>query len=97
MPDRQLAHAALASYTPDGALSYGPLPVSSRWAWEFEPDSFTTKAAEYRIEFRPNGNTEAHVRGINRAAVRRAYEQACAKALKVRSQNPYLDGVRADA
>ncbi|MEU7584202.1 site-specific integrase [Streptomyces sp. NPDC041068] len=97
MPDREFVHTALASYDPDGALSYESLPVTSRWAWEFEPDSFTTKAAEFRTEFRPGGTTEAHARGINRAAVTRAFEQARADALAVCSQNPNLDSVGAQA
>ncbi|WP_411143144.1 tyrosine-type recombinase/integrase [Streptomyces sp. x-80] len=97
MPAREFVHSALASHEPDGALSYEPHPVMSRWTWEFEHDGFTTKAAEFRIEFRPGGTTEAHARGINKAAVRRAFEQARMDALEVCSQNPNLDPVESRA
>lgn len=72
MPERQFLYSALASYEADGTLTYEPLPISCRWTWEFEPDGFTTRAAEFRTEFRPDGSTEAHARGINRSAVSRA-------------------------
>ncbi|MEU3501460.1 site-specific integrase [Streptomyces hundungensis] len=91
MPDREFVHSALASYSPDGDLNYEPLPVTSLWNWEFEPDGFTTRAAEFRTEFRPDGSTEAHARGVNKLAVKRAFEQARMDALKACSQNPNIN------
>lgn len=91
MPERQFVHYALASYEADGTLTYEPLPVSSRWTWEFEHDGFTTRAAEFRTEFRPDGNTEAHARGINKSAVVRAFEQARMEALEVCAKHPEAD------
>lgn len=97
VPDRQFVHYVMAAYSPDGTLAYEPRPLTSRWTWEFETDSFTTKAAEYRTEHRPGGTTEAYVRGINKAAVNRAYDEARADAVAVCSRNPYLGSVGADA
>lgn len=89
IPDRQFVHSVLSSYGPDGIPSYEPLPIAGRWTWEFETDSFTTKAAEYRTEVRPHGTTEAHVRGVNRAAVRRAYaRRSCPSLWITRSGQP---------
>lgn len=88
MPERQFVYSALASYEADGTLTYEPLPVSSRWTWEFEHDGFTTRSAEFRIEFRPGGSTEAQARGINRSAVFRAFEQARVEALEVSVKHP---------
>ncbi|MFD4211088.1 hypothetical protein ACFWRG_34555, partial [Micromonospora tulbaghiae] len=67
---------------------YEPLPMSSRWTWEFEHDGFTTRGAEFRTEFRPGGSTEAHARGINRSAVSRAFEEARVRALEVCAKHP---------
>jgi hypothetical protein len=91
MPERQFVYSALASYEADGTLTYEPLPVSGRWTWEFERDGFATRAAEFRTEFRPHGNTEAHARGINRSAVSRAFEQARVEALEVCTKHPDAD------
>ncbi|OKK02352.1 integrase [Streptomyces sp. CB03234] len=91
MPERQFVYSSLASYEADGTLTYDPLPVSGRWTWEFEPDGFTTRAAEFRTEFRPGGSTEAHARGINRSAVSRAFEQARVEALEVCAKHPDAD------
>ena len=97
MPDRQFVYSALSSYEADGTLSYEPLPVSSRCTWEFESDGFTTRAAEFRTEFRQGGSIEAHARGINRSAVIRAFEEARAKALEVCARYPDLDRTSAEA
>ncbi|MGW7292884.1 tyrosine-type recombinase/integrase [Streptomyces xiamenensis] len=90
-PARQFVYSALASYGSDGTLSYEPLPVKGRWTWEFEHDGFTTRAAEFRTEFRPGGSTEAHARGVNRSAVSRAFEQARVEALEVCATHPDAD------
>ncbi|MYT99967.1 MULTISPECIES: site-specific integrase [unclassified Streptomyces] len=91
MPERQFVHYTLASYEPDGTLTYEPPPMSSRWTWEFEHDGFTVRAAEFRTEFRPQGSTEAHARGINKAAVARAFEQARLEAEKACAKHPDAD------
>jgi hypothetical protein len=91
MPDRRFPHHALASHEADGALSYEQLPVSSRWRWEYDPDGFTTRAAEFRTELSPGGSAEAYARGINRPAVSRAFEQALLEALEVCAQHPDSD------
>ncbi|MGW4883419.1 tyrosine-type recombinase/integrase [Streptomyces murinus] len=83
MPERHFVYCALASYEPDGSLSYEPLATTGRWTWEFEYDGFTTRAAEFRIEHRPGGNTETQARGTNRSAVSRALEEARREALAV--------------
>lgn len=88
MPERQFVYSALASYEADGTLTYEPPPVRSRWTWEFEHDGFTKRAAEIRTEFRPHGNTEAQVRGINKAAVSRGFVQVRAEALEACGRNP---------
>ncbi|MDJ1135588.1 tyrosine-type recombinase/integrase [Streptomyces iconiensis] len=81
MPDRQFVHHVTVTY--GGALSRESYPLTSRWTWEFEIDSFTTKAAEYREGPRPGCATEAHIRGINGAAVKRAAEEIGAGIRKV--------------
>lgn len=91
MPERQFVYSALASYEADGTLTYESLEASGRWTWEFEHDGFTTRAAEFRTEFRPGGSTEAHARGINRAAVSRAYEHACVAALEMCAKHRGVD------
>ncbi|MFJ5224218.1 hypothetical protein [Streptomyces sp. NPDC088400] len=93
MPDRQFVHHQVASFSPDGSLSYEPQPLASRWAWEFETDLYSHKAAQMRTEFRPGpaATTEAYARGTNKAAVQLAFESACEKARDVCGQSPYLD------
>ncbi|MGW1688879.1 hypothetical protein ACWCPO_30575 [Streptomyces albidoflavus] len=81
MPARRFVHSALAAYEPDGTLAYKAPPVSGRWVWEFEQDSFTTRPAEFRTERRHGGRVEAHVHGTEEAAVVRAVDQAKAAAL----------------
>lgn len=90
VPDRQFVHYATAAYESDGSSSYEPLPLAGRWTWEFEGDSFTKAVAEHSTEYRPNGTTEAHARGVNKGAVMTAFEEARTTALKVCSQIPYL-------
>ncbi|MCZ4125986.1 tyrosine-type recombinase/integrase [Streptomyces sp. H39-S7] len=97
MPARQFVYSALASYEADGTLDYEPLSVSGRWTWEFEHDGFSTRAAEFRTEFRPGGSTEAQVRGINRSAVVRSFEQARMEALEVCTKHPDADLVTTQA
>ncbi len=84
VPARRFVHSALAAYEPDGTLAYKAPPVSGRWVWEFEQDSFTTRPAEFRTERRHGGRVEAYVRGTEEAAVVRAVEQARVKALTTR-------------
>lgn len=93
MPDRQFVHHRSAAVSPDGTPAREPGPMVSRWTWEFEPDTFTTKPAEFRTEFRPGpaALTEAHARGTNKFAVSRAFDEAQAEALEVCGQSPYLD------
>ncbi|MFE3139334.1 hypothetical protein [Streptomyces scopuliridis] len=97
MPDRQSVYSAVASYEADGTLSYEPLPVSSRWTWEFESDGFTTRATEFRTEFRPRGSTEAQARGVNRSAVIRAFDEARVEALDISGKHPESDFANTNA
>ncbi|MEU6668034.1 tyrosine-type recombinase/integrase [Streptomyces sp. NPDC046727] len=90
VPDRQFVHYAMAAYESDGNSSYEPLPLAGRWTWEFEGDSVTKAVAEPRTEYRPNGTTEAHARGLDKGAVMTAFDKARATALQVCSRNPYL-------
>ncbi|MFJ4800166.1 tyrosine-type recombinase/integrase [Streptomyces murinus] len=91
MPDRQFLYSALASYERDGTLSYEPLAMTGRWTWEFEYDGFTTRAAEFRIEHRPGGSTEAQARGTNRSAVSRAFDEARKEAREACTRRPEVD------
>ncbi|MFF8659448.1 hypothetical protein [Streptomyces huasconensis] len=84
LPDRRLVHQALAAYNPDGTV--GHEFQSSRPVWEFETDSYTTKDAEWRVEERPNGLTEAWARGTSKDAVNEAYLRAREEALRVCSR-----------
>ncbi|NDZ77034.1 site-specific integrase [Streptomyces sp. SID10853] len=96
MPGRQFVHHQMASFSPNGDLSYEPQPLASRWAWEFETDLYTDKAAQMRTEFRPGpaATTEAYVRGTSKAAVQMAFESSCEKAREICGQSPYLDLVK---
>ncbi|MEU8887345.1 site-specific integrase [Streptomyces sp. NPDC048442] len=78
-PGRELVYSTWATYDAAGEPVSEPTPVEGRWTWEFEHDEFTSKAAEYRVERRPNGYTEVYVRGINRSAVTRAIKLAWAQ------------------
>jgi len=86
VPDRQFVHCTMASYHADGSLAFTPFPVTGRWTWEFEGDSYTAKAAEYRIERRPRGTIETQVRGVSEEAVAASSLVARAEALKMCSQ-----------
>ncbi|MCM3266352.1 site-specific integrase [Streptomyces thermoviolaceus] len=63
MPHRQFVHFATAAYRADGTLAYEPLPVTSRWTWEFEGDSFTVRAAEHRVGQESVGRPAVHQEG----------------------------------
>ncbi|MGJ5898316.1 tyrosine-type recombinase/integrase [Streptomyces niveiscabiei] len=88
VPDRQFVHCAMASYNADGSPAFAPFPMTGRWTWEFEADSYTAKAAEYRIERRPRGTIETQVRGVSEEAVAASSLVARAEVLKICSQGP---------
>lgn len=88
VPDRQFVHYAMASYNADGSPAFTPFPMTGRWTWEFEADSYTAKAAEYRIERRARGMIETQVRGVSKEAVAASSLVARAEVLKICSQGP---------
>ncbi|QNP71594.1 site-specific integrase [Streptomyces roseirectus] len=87
VPDRQFVHYIMASYNADGSQAFTPFPATGRWTWEFEGDSYTAKAAEYRIERRPRGTIETQVRGVSEEAVAASSLVARAEVLKMCSQD----------
>ncbi|MFE4635488.1 tyrosine-type recombinase/integrase [Streptomyces sp. NPDC056773] len=92
MPDRQLVHYRWAEFQPDGELAHEPPPFRSAWTWEFEPETYTSKPAEWEVGYRPGSeaSTEAQVRGVTRSSVVAAFEFACRAARDVCSQSPHL-------
>lgn len=89
MPSRQLVHSATVAYRADGTLAHEPLPVTSRWTWEFEQETFTLSTAEHRTALRPDGTMETHIRGINKAAVREVFDRVCGGTAKACAQRSH--------
>lgn len=89
MPSRQLVHSATVAYRADGTLAHEPLPVTSRWTWEFEQETFTLSTAEHRTALRPDGTMETHIRGINKAAVREVFDRVCGGTARVCAQSTH--------
>ena len=94
MPECRPVHRAVAAYKADGSLVR-----ENRWtttAWEFEPDTYTTKAAEWKVEHRPgvHAESEASARGTDEAAVDAAFMKAREEVLRICGQHEFADGRR---
>lgn len=94
IPERRLVHRAVATYKADGSLAN-----ESRWmttAWEFEPDTYTTKAAEWSVEHRPgrHAQSEASARGTDAGAVDTAFIKAREDALQMCERHQFADEKR---
>ncbi|MFF4403564.1 hypothetical protein [Streptomyces sp. NPDC001404] len=94
VPGRRLVHHALAAYKADGSLAR-----ESRWttaAWEFESDTYTIKAAEWKVEHRPGADaeSEASARGTDEAAVDVAFMKAREEVLRICGQHRFANGQR---
>lgn len=88
MPDRRLVHHAHALFLPGGERLY--IGRDEHWstpAWEFETDLYTDLPVRWHTTRRPGQEVEAHVRGADKAAVERAFPEACAQA-EDRAKNP---------
>lgn len=82
MPDRRTVHHAYALYLPGGErLNIGRDDQWSVAAWEFESDLYTDLPVRWHTTRRPGQEVEAHVRGIDAAAVGSAFAEACAAAV----------------
>ncbi|MCF1592491.1 hypothetical protein [Streptomyces muensis] len=92
---RQVFSMGPRSWTPDGRELRTFLSDFEGWlwAWDFEPDTYTDQPAHHRVEHRPGTSalTEATARGTDEAAVRSAFEQACAEAQRTCGESPYRD------
>lgn len=94
IPARRLVHGALAAYKSDGSCAR-----ESHWtttAWEFEPDSYTTKDAEWGVEHRPgtHAESEGSARGTDKTAVEAAFMKAREEVLRICEQHQFADNHR---
>lgn len=92
VPDRQYVHSLWFSCNAQGkTVNEGAL--FSRWAWEFQTDSYTTREATSHVEYRPGMHaiTEARAKGVDLAAVQAAFAEAKVEALQTCANHPDAD------
>jgi hypothetical protein len=84
MPDRKRVYVRTVAYRMSGEVARDT-GMWSCWAWEFERDTYTNKAAVWGTERRPgrSSETEATARGCDKSAVERAFMAAREEALRI--------------
>ncbi|MET9712511.1 hypothetical protein [Nocardiopsis alba] len=82
-PKRQLIHYRRTAFLENGEEAPpAPFAVGADWVFEWQADSYTTRAAVDRVVPRPGPGVrvEASARGMDETAVAEAFKQACREA-----------------